>query len=263
MKTVSTHPQLSRFQAASPPPTRRQRGVSLIELLIGLTIGLLVAVAAVGSLVYTKVSSTSVGDSSRLQQDASTAFRIMGHQLRQTGARRLQNSTGDKVQFDPTYQGLSTATFVILSGTEGATNGTDTLVVSYDVDPSIDARDCLGQTPAGSMVRSTFRVVGRELQCLGSATAATSQALISGVEDMQVWYGVRTGDDLRYRVASDVADWGMVEAVQVCLRLVGDVAGNPTVAANTPGCIAGQTVNSDGRIRRVFTQVFNLRNVGL
>lgn len=249
-------------QRAAPTP-RRQRGVSLIELLIGLTIGLLVAVAAVGSLVYTKVSSTTVGDSSRLQQDASTAFRIMGHQVRQAGARRLQNATGGKVQFNPTYQGLSTTTFVILDGTEGTSNGTDTLVVSYDVEPTIDARDCLGQTPAGTLVRSTFRVVGRELQCQGSATSATFQALISGVEDMQVLYGVRTGDDLRYRVASDVPDWGLVESVQVCLRLVGDVAGTPTVAATTPGCVAGQTVNSDGRIRRVFTQVFNLRNVGL
>lgn len=261
MRPSFAPPQQRAQQHATPPP-RRQRGVSLIELLIGLTIGLLVAVAAVGSLVYTKVSSTTVGDSSRLQQDASTAFRIMGHQLRQAGARRLQDN-GAKVRFNPAYQGLSANTFEILNGTEGTSNGTDTLVVSYDVDTTIDARDCLGQTPAGNMVSSTFRVVGRELQCLGSANAATSQALISGVEDMQVLYGVRTGDDLRYRVASDVPDWGLVESVQVCLRLVGDVAGTPTVAAATPGCIAGQTVNSDGRIRRVFTQVFNLRNVGL
>jgi len=241
----------------------KQRGVSLIELLIGLTIGLLVAVAAVGSLVYTKVSSTAVGDSSRLQQDASTAFRIMGHHLRQAGARRLENNVGEKVQFNPTYQGLSTTTYVILNGTEGTSNGTDTLVVSFDIDPTIDARDCLGQTPAGSIVRSTFRVISNELQCLGSATSATSQALIAGVEDMQVWYGLRTGNDLRYVTATGVSDWRLVEAVQVCLRLVGDVSGNPTVAASTPGCITGQTVASDGRVRRVFTQVFNLRNVGL
>ena len=44
---------------------------------IGITIGLLVVVAAIGSFVYTRASSTTVGDSSRLQQDAATALRAV------------------------------------------------------------------------------------------------------------------------------------------------------------------------------------------
>lgn len=234
-----------------------------MELLIGLTIGLLVAVAAVGSLVYTKVSSTAVGDSSRLQQDASTAFRILGHHLRQAGARPIQNHIDERVRFNQTYAGLSTTTYVILRGTDGESNGTDTLVISLAADPTIDARDCLGQTPAGPAVTSTFTVSGGELRCQGSAIAATAQALIGGVEDMQIWYGVRTANNLQYQTAGAVTDWSAVESVQVCLRLVGDVSGNPTVAATTPGCLPNQTVTSDGRIRRVFRQVFDLRNVTL
>ena len=243
---------------------RKQRGVSLIELLIGLTIGLLVAVAAVGSLVYTKVSSTAVGDSSRLQQDASNAMRVIGHQLRQTGARRLADANGGNVIFNPSYQGLTPPTnFLILTGTDGASNGSDTLSISLDVDPAVDARDCLGQTPAGTAITSTFSVSAGELRCLGSAASATTQAIVEGVEDFQVWYGVRSLTGLRYVAAGAVTNWDTVEAVQVCLRLVGEVRGNPTVTATTPGCIAGQSIASDGRIRRVFQQVFNLRNAGL
>ena len=72
----------------------RQRGVSLIELLIGLVIGLLVVVAAMGSLVYTRASSLLIGDSTRLQQEAATAFRIIGGVARQAGARHLEDAPG-------------------------------------------------------------------------------------------------------------------------------------------------------------------------
>lgn len=239
----------------------RERGVSLIELLIGLTIGLLVAVAAVGSLVYTKVSSTTVGDSSRLQQDASTAFRIIGQHLRQTGARPVQNHIDERVRFNPSYSGLSTSTFTVLNGTEGSSNSTDTLVISYGNDTTIEARDCLGQIPSGATVTNTFTVSANELRCRGSAASATTQAIISGVEDIQIWYGVRNGTNLSYLTASNVTDWSLVETVQVCLRLVGEARGNQTV--DIPGCIAGQTITADGRIRRVFRQVFDLRNVSI
>lgn len=241
--------------------TSREHGVSLIELLIGLTIGLLVAVAAVGSLVYTRVSSTTVGDSSRLQQDASTAFRVIGQHLRQTGARPVQNHINERVRFNPSYSGLSTSTFVILNGTNGTSNANDTLVISYANDTTIDSRDCLGQTPAGATVTNTFTVSANELRCLGSAASATTQAVIPGVEDMQIWYGVRNGTTLSYLTANNVTNWALVETVQVCLRLVGDAAGYPTV--DTLGCISGQTVSADGRLRRVFRQVFDLRNVSI
>lgn len=258
-------PVRKTLQHAAPPPagaSRRQRGLSLIELLVGLTIGLLVAIAAVGSLFYTKVSSTVVGDSSRLQQDASTAFRIIGMQIRQAGARPIENASAGNslVQFNQSYGGLNTATLVILGGTNGASNAADTLVISYSADATVDARDCLGQIPAGATVINTFTVASSELRCLGSAASATTQAVIAGVEDLQVWFGERTVDNVRYQTADNVTDWNAVETVQVCLRLVGEAVGNPTVA--TPGCLANQTITADGRLRRVFRQVFDLRNVG-
>lgn len=260
---------------SSRPPSlhgrRHQSGVSLMELLIGISIGLLVVVAAIGSLVYTRTSSVAVGDSSRLQQDASNAFRTLGHHIRQSGARRIVNPLAGNanVEFNSAYGGFgtnpNTSSPLVLRGTDGADNAPDTLQVSYDTDPVLQSMDCLGApTLVANNISSTFSVVGNELRCLGSGSA-TPFALLQGMEDFQIQYGVRTGDNLQYRTATAIAalvpaPWDQVETVQVCLRLVGEMSNNP--GADITGC-NGENVANDGRIRRVFFRIFKIRNQGL
>lgn len=248
-----------------------QAGVSLLELLIGITIGLLVVVAAVGSLVYTRTSSTSVDDSSRLQQDASNVFRTLGHHIRQSGARRIVNPLGGNanVEFNSAYAGfgtnVNTSSPLVVQGVDGADNTPDTLQVSYDTDAVMQSMDCLGApTLVPNNITSTFSVVGNELRCLGSGSA-TPFALVQGVEDFQVLYGFRVGDNLQYRTATAIAaavpvPWDQVETVQLCLRLAGELRNAPGV--DMTGC-NGENVANDGRIRRVFFRVFNIRNQGL
>jgi hypothetical protein len=52
----------------------------------------------------------------------------------------------------------------------------------------------------------------------------------------------------------------LVDTVMVCLRISGETRTNPTAAST--GC-NGEVVPADGRIRRVFTRVFNLRNAAV
>ena len=245
-----THPP----HTPRPARLRSQAGLSLIELLVGITIGLLVVVAAVGSLVYTRVSSTSVGDSSRLQQDAATAFRIIGHQVRQAGARRIQTiPASGNVEFNPSFGGLGTTTFYVVQGTNGT--NTDTLNVSFDIEPNLAATDCLGVLATGASVASAFSLVNGELRCTG---VSTTGPLIEGAEDFQIWYGVKNGTTLQYQAAPALTD--SIETVMICLRLAGELSNNPGVAS--VGC-NGENIAADGRIRRVFFRVFNLRNQGL
>lgn len=274
-------------------PGHRQKGISIVELLVGMAIGLLVLVAAVGSLVYTRVSSTVVGDSSRLQQDASTAFRIIGHQIRQSGARRVIGELGGNVEFNSQYVGApvpydtatATGTSVLVGGTDGANDAPDTLQISYDTaaiipaNPDIPANswpnqnnDCIGErtafhedTPSfPNTVFSVFAVnANQELTCDGSGPTDGAIALVQGVEDFQVWYGARnTGNDqLTYQSSPTPPTANhQIETVMVCLRMAGQATGNP--GANTTGC-NGQVIADDGRIRRTFFRVFNMRNAGL
>jgi type IV pilus assembly protein PilW len=245
--------------------------VSLIELLIGIAIGLLVVVAAIGSLVYTRTSSTAVGDSTRLQQDASTAFRALGHHVRQGGARRIIAPLpgSANVEFNTAYNGFgvnaNTASTYVVQGADGAANAPDILQVSHDTDPVVQSMDCLGAPSlVANNVQSTFSVAGNALQCLGSG-AVTPFALLQGVEDFQVWYGFRTGDNLQYRTATAISlvvptPWDQVETIQVCIRLAGELSNNPGV--DVTGC-NGENIANDGRIRRVFFRVFKIRNQGL
>jgi type IV pilus assembly protein PilW len=233
-----------------------QSGLSLIELLVGLTIGLLVVVASVGSLVYTRASSTTVGDASRLQQDAATAFRIIGHHLRQGGARRLQPALGGNVQFNPNFGGFGPPALpVVVQGTNGA--ATDTLQISHDADDNSGTSDCLGTVAASTVnnITMTFALDGQDLRCTG---LSGTQPLVQGVEDLQVWYGIRTGALFQYQAAP--ATFDNVESVMVCLRMAGELASNPGAAVI--GC-NGENIANDGRIRRVFFRVFNIRNLGL
>ena len=68
---------------------RTQRGVTLIELMVGLVVGLLVVAAAMGTMMVSRGISGTVSDASNIQQQAAYAMRTIGLQLRQAGSLRL------------------------------------------------------------------------------------------------------------------------------------------------------------------------------
>lgn len=250
--------------------TSHQSGVSLIELMIGLVIGLVVAIAAMGSLVYTRTASRVMGDSTRLQQDASTAFRSIGQIVRQAGARQLVDATGGTVSFNPQYVGIedNASTFqpVAIKGTDGVFNKPDTLVIDRDNTLNVDSADCVGnEVSTGTTIKNTFSVDAGTLKCDGSGKSSGEYGLMVGVEDLQIWYGLREGEGLRYTTASAIskispAPWDQIEAVRICLRLAGELTNHQSAA--TLGC-QGETIQNDGRLRRAFFRVFKLRNAGL
>ena len=264
---------------------RTQHGLSLIELLIGITIGLLVVIAALGSLSFTQVTSTAVGDSARLQQKANSAFRTMGFQLRQAGATEVSQA-GPAVRFSSQFNGWNGAGRS-LDGVEGS--GTpDTLRLSYE--DGSGARDCLGNPPtatAGIRVDNVFYVNSGKLMCKGAD--GTIQAILDGVEDFQVTYGLQNVTALaipavlaasgaasaaaipasasfRYFTATDAPFGPALPAsavtapgwsVTVCLQLRGDVRGDLPAGTSVAGCSGA--VAGDGYVRRVYRNTFSLR----
>lgn len=243
---------------------RRQAGFTLVELMVGLTIGLLVAIAAMGSLIFTQISSKSVGDSTRMQQDAATIFRIAGFHLREAGAVRIIAATPgtENVVFTASFNGFGTTGFAI-TGTEGAAGAPDVLNISHDIAPELDARDCLGNAPAAGAVRidNSFAVNNQaELTCTGTSALVGAQPIALGVEDFQVTYGVRTGGSVQFFSANGILSWDSVESVRICLQMSGETAGNPNPTVAIVGC-NGAAAAADGRIRRVFRNTFNLRNL--
>lgn len=67
----------------------RQRGVTLVELMVGIAIGLLVVAVAMGALMVSRGVSGTVSDASGIQQQGSHVLRMIGQQLRQAGSLYL------------------------------------------------------------------------------------------------------------------------------------------------------------------------------
>ena len=273
----------------------RQFGASLMELMVGITIGLLVVLAAIGSLIYTRVSSTTMVDATRLQQKADTAFRIINFQTLQAGAIELTPSIDPStVVFSTAYTGFrpdapSMPASVIVSANGMDGNGTttqDVLRVSYQDNGTV--LNCLSQSTVNSAIRvdNVFTYVptaggGGNITCSESVAGAIPQPILDGVEDFQVTYGIRTVnagvEGYQFLTATQInglapiADdatlssgavnpWIRVNTINICLQLRGDSRGNPRpgfAAIQTCGAVAD---SNDGFLRRVYRRTFSLRN---
>lgn len=113
-------------------------------------------------------------------------------------------------------------------------------------------------TPNGDAIRALY--VQRKAG--GTAETATAYELIEGVEDMQLEFGVDSGDDNladSYQPASGSVDWGKVVSVRFSLLMQavdGKLAGGGGQAIN----YNGSAVTADGRLRQKFGTVVAVRN---
>ena len=293
-----------RIDSRSLPPrqarvwTRRsQKGVTLIELMVGITIGLLTVAVAIGAIMVSRGISGTVSDASQLQQQASYAFRIIGQQLRQSGSIRLNMApksaastvdAADPVAFEATYINPANPSDAFYPKTDSI-NGQDSpvrLITGYrnyveslytSASDASQLRNCLGENGTEAIVRSTFGYdnLKFELTCTGTAAA---QALIQNVADFQVRYisqtGGNTGDPkIQYiNAATASADWTQVFGVEVCIVLYGTEVIDVPAGSQYKGC-DGANVNfsSTGalpaqrknRLHMTFKKVYQIRSQGL
>jgi type IV pilus assembly protein PilW len=251
-------------------PRRRQCGLSLVELLAGMAVGLLVIATAFSTLLLTRSAAASIGDLSQLQQQGSHALQVIGQHLRQASTLEpwRDEATGLHT-FGAEPAGPDEAAPSV-AGTEGAGGRPDSVSIGY-------AR---GRWPAGSgsprnwaqydcngtnvdnqeqeQVRAAFSLDAKgQLMCRGMKT---SQPVIGNVADFQVDYRVDSGAGIRHMDASAVQAanlWPSVTAIEICLDLAGDEQG-PEATGSYRGC-AGDERPHSGRTHLVFRNLFYLR----
>lgn len=271
-----------------------QKGVTLIELMVGIAIGLLVVAVALGALMVSRGITGTVSEATLLQQQAAYAFRVIGQQIRQAGSMELNlnpsivlapasgaNPAMSPVAFDapdptgarPPFVRASstlTGTTTPLSFTVGYQNYTEATVAASDTSL---LRDCLGQNPAlaasGSLgttpvLLSQFErdTTKNELVCTGSGSGG-KQAIIGNLTDMQVRYveqapGTTT---LKYLPSNPLpSNWNNIYAIEVCLELTGTEPVS-TPSATYKNCSGADTSYGD-RIKMVFRNVYQIRSQG-
>lgn len=257
-----------------------QRGVTLLELLVGITIGLLTIAVAMGALMVSRGVTGTVSDASDLQQQASYAFRMVGQQLRQSGSIKLKLSAtkmegdinpalvGEPVAFETDFtDGTNAFTLATdtLSGLDSPTASEYKLTAGYRnyAEPVYTSaseqsmlRNCLGGSGTPTLIQSQFvlNVATNELRCNGPGTGGNDiQPIVRNVANFQVRYLMQsaagTGSpNLRYVDAATVGapgtpGWAQVFAVEVCLVLYGNEKINLPAGSSYTDCDGATAVD--------------------
>ena len=291
--TFMTHP-VSPQHHPSLKHSARQRGVSLIELMVGLAIGLLTIAVALGTLLMSRNVSSTVSDVSQLQQQAAYAFRLIGRQLRQAGSLRLnpavQKAPGqtldmsDPVAFETDYEDFKTSQSI--AGADTPSGNEFKLKVGYRnyqeslYNASADAslqRNCLGEENSSSLIESrfVFDSTNHLLKCTGTASVVP-KTVIDNVAKFEVRYLYQAdptqqgSPELQLVAASAVSDWSKVTAAEVCLVLFGNDRLDLPSGTTYTDCDGTSSVNMStltgsraSRAHMVFRTMYQLRSQGL
>lgn len=143
----------------------RQTGISLVELLVGITVGLLVVLSGVGTLVLTKTTTGQVADSALLAQQGNNLLRQMAFFVRQTGAIEalpVDVSAGAAQQTFGLGNPSSNSLPLAIYGVEGASGAQDEITVWTQYRFRVNAgnvvedvlRDCAGNTSQSATTAS-------------------------------------------------------------------------------------------------------------
>jgi type IV pilus assembly protein PilW len=272
-------------------PTRGyQRGLTLIELMISITLGLLtLSVTTAVFLGVTRTARTQ-DEASRVDDTGRFALESIARVIRQAGYRNW----GGPQNTPPGYAGSGDFVIDGADGSAANVGYSDTINVRYvgsgnsvgSADGSIV--DCLGNPvpeAAGwsDRVVNTFTVAlngsVRELRCNNGSGAVT---LATNIDGLQFLYGLDiAGDDRvpdRWASAAAVGtQWDKVVAVRVSLMAVG-TAGSRGLDADTLTYrmfdedyvdssdlgttydASTQTADARSRLRKVYTTTIFLRN---
>ncbi|WP_404299872.1 PilW family protein [Alicycliphilus denitrificans] len=286
----------------TPPPLLQQRGVTLIELLVGLSIGLLVVAVAMGALMVSRGVSGTVSDASSIQQQGAYILRTIGLQLRQTSSLYLNPDPIGDASTDV----LSAVVFEIKADAQGSGNsfdhqdtlkgGSDSVTIGFrryqdnvffanNATSTVTgtdylARNCVGapgNTSTDQRVESVFTFTDGNLRCGGNGAAA--QPIAQNVAQFQLTYLVQTtsttGTTVQYTKGSDMpADatdptWRRVQGVQVCLVLYGSETIDMPSGSSYTNCegdsvdMTTLTGTRKNRMHLLFRNTFQLRSQGL
>jgi type IV pilus assembly protein PilW len=248
------------------PRSRRSgsRGVTLVELMIAVTIGLLLVVVIAQLYLGSRQTFATTDDVSRMQDNIRYSQQLLTRTIHLAGYKSQANSVTATV-----FKALPA-----LGAVEGvAAADPDELTIRYQGSGTGAAADgtvvdCLGgRVDAGVIVTNTFKIeknatTGRMgLTCNGAE-------IVADVLNMQILFGEDTDGDLvanRYVKAGTVIDSGNlnnVVSVRVNLLFETPTDASKTVADAQTYDMGTVTVGpfADRRIRRLVSTTINLRN---
>ncbi|MBS0308532.1 MAG: PilW family protein [Proteobacteria bacterium] len=227
---------------------QRQSGLTIVELMVSMTLGLLVTAIGAGLLASGKTSYLFQDESIELQENGRFALEIIARSVRQAGFQSWNEgetpltaeayASPDIVGMDA--RSLKSNTVALESVENNAVNGSDVLALRFFGAGTGESGDgsilnCAGLGVGASASSeseinrgwSIFYVATDatgepELRCkYKGKTAWTSDAIVRGVESFQVLYGIDLDAD---GLADRFLSANQVDALDDALTLVGENA---------------------------------------
>lgn len=258
-----------------------QRGVTLVELMIALVLGLFIIGGVVQVFMSGRASYRVQEGLGRIQESARFADFFLGRVLRNAGRPRMFGSVNGLpgAFFRPIDNRVDDSG--LPATRDGADGGPDVITVMYRSDTN-----CLGNDTtygAQTMVDYTgaryakdqFMLNGdnppslicRGLGANGLPVAGHTQPLVGGVDDFQVLYGIdRTGDGQAnsYENATNIQDddWYDIVSLRFAVLVSSDSKAKNTDDKEPFALLDGPLRGpyTDGRIRQVVETTIDLRN---
>ena len=232
----------------------RQSGMTLVELMISITIGLFIIGAALLVFQSTSGVGRQISELTQLRQQGAHAFRVIGKQIRETGSVQPKYiASRFKYEFEGTYTwagGTPVSDWV--PPEPGGFLSLSQQISSAALQPFL--RNCLGQTVTSTKTRSDFYVKDNALMCETGSNVG-GEPVIGNVHAFQVRYRIKDGNNKKF--VNTVTNWNDVDAIEVCLDLVG-VFPTPDGGANYTDCAGSPTASRGGRLHVVQRNLFSI-----
>lgn len=162
----------------SGPHFKRQRGMSLVELMVAMLIALLLLDGLVSLFVTSNLTYQSQSGLGQMQDDQRTAMNILAQVVQSAGYYGNVAATTATGAFPVSSVFTNTGQYIY--GQDGG-SGSDTLYLRFQSVLNDGVMDCLGNTNTGSGTVSYINAIGvanNQLQC--SENGAASQTLAGG-----------------------------------------------------------------------------------
>lgn len=243
-------------------PVRRQRGISIVEIMVGLALAL-VLIAGIASLVVgARQTSRVERNLLEMQGIGRVAVELISREVRKAGYRANRDLALADVF--PAGAAPFTSPAAVVAGFAGG-DGVD---VRYQGTGDNWTTDCLGNAIAeGQELQQTLWLQAGEVRCRARNMATNTDqtlALLPQVEALNISFGIDDdGDGFAdaYRAAAAVADWSRVSSVNVQLRVVSSEDGLADGAQPYLDFDGNAVTPEDRRLRRSYAVVVALRNL--
>lgn len=226
---------------------RRERGVTLVELMIAMGLSLLIGLAVIEVFLSQRQLFVAQDEQSRMQENARFVFEQVSRDLRMVGYWGcsnkvvIANTTGDssynKLSDEAVKSASNVLTLRYLEPSTRKVKASGTIDIS-SLTPPLLAASCTAATLFNSTTMPSGYADGAEVfelktvtyQLSNGAIQRNGEALVDkGATAFSFAYGYGTGDYVdSYKPSPSATEWAGVKSVKMTLTLTSEHAGSKT-----------------------------------